>query len=104
MLLARKKPYKTSRVVAGEIQELQPVLRVPISNVSSLSSSEAVSLKCDVTIWEDQVAMFELAMSRFGSVDVVVSCTLHGFAALTRATGSQRRRIGPRRIPLCDSR
>ena len=29
--------------------------------------------RCDVTSWEDQVALFELAMTRFGGVDIVVS-------------------------------
>ncbi|GLB37816.1 putative enoyl-(Acyl carrier protein) reductase [Lyophyllum shimeji] len=32
----------------------------------------AVSMKCNVTVWDDQVAMFELALSKFGAVDVVV--------------------------------
>jgi len=32
----------------------------------------AVSLKCDVMNWDDQTAMFDLAMTRFGSVDVVI--------------------------------
>ena len=34
--------------------------------------STAVSTKCNVTVWEDQVALFDLAMSKYGSVDVVV--------------------------------
>lgn len=38
-------------------------------------SRKAVSLKCNVTIWEDQVALFELAMSQYGAVDVVVRTT-----------------------------
>ncbi|KAG6829700.1 hypothetical protein H0H87_010502 [Tephrocybe sp. NHM501043] len=32
----------------------------------------AVSRKCNVTIWDDQVALFELAIAKFGVVDVVV--------------------------------
>ncbi|KAG6920143.1 hypothetical protein DXG01_004909 [Tephrocybe rancida] len=32
----------------------------------------AVSQKCNVTIWEDQIALFELAITKFGVVDVVV--------------------------------
>lgn len=35
--------------------------------------SAAVSLKCDVRNWEDQVALFDYAISTFGSIDVVVS-------------------------------
>ncbi len=34
---------------------------------------EAVSIKCDVTQWNEQVALFELATTRFGTVDIVVS-------------------------------
>jgi len=34
--------------------------------------STAISTKCNVTVWEDQVALFDLAMSKYGSVDVVV--------------------------------
>jgi hypothetical protein len=36
------------------------------------STSKAIYQKCNVTVWEDQVALFELAMSTYGSVDVVV--------------------------------
>jgi len=36
------------------------------------AGGKAVSLKCNVTMWEDQIAMFELAISRFGAVDIVV--------------------------------
>ncbi|KAJ3739336.1 hypothetical protein DFH05DRAFT_1514949 [Lentinula detonsa] len=36
------------------------------------SGGQAVAVKCDVTIWDDQVKMFELAIEKFGSVDVVV--------------------------------
>lgn len=33
---------------------------------------------CDVTSWEDQVALYELAMTRFGGVDIVVSVPFLG--------------------------
>jgi len=36
------------------------------------AGGDAVSLKCNVTVWEDQVAMFELAASKYGVVDIVV--------------------------------
>ncbi|KAF9010635.1 hypothetical protein BDQ17DRAFT_1273216 [Cyathus striatus] len=36
------------------------------------SGGSAISIKCNVIIWEDQVAMFELAISTFGAVDIVV--------------------------------
>ena len=29
--------------------------------------------RCDVTSWEDQVVLFEFAMTKFGGVDIVVS-------------------------------
>lgn len=38
----------------------------------SLRYREAAFIKCDVTRWDDQVALFELAITRFGSVDIVV--------------------------------
>ncbi|RDB25508.1 5'-hydroxyaverantin dehydrogenase [Hypsizygus marmoreus] len=36
------------------------------------AGGQAVFSKCDVTVWEDQVTLFELAIKTFGSVDVVV--------------------------------
>ena len=35
--------------------------------------NSAVYVKCDVTSFDDQVAVFELALSTYGSVDIVVS-------------------------------
>lgn len=35
-------------------------------------SREVVGQKCDVTDWDNQVALFELGISTFGAVDVVV--------------------------------
>ena len=35
-------------------------------------SSKAIYQKCNVTVWDEQVELFELAMSTYGSVDVVV--------------------------------
>ncbi|KAJ3763228.1 NAD(P)-binding protein [Lentinula raphanica] len=34
---------------------------------------EAIACKCDVTLWEDIVAMYELAVREYGSVDIVVA-------------------------------
>lgn len=34
--------------------------------------SQAIGVKCDVTSWDDQVAMFEAAVKAFGQVHVVV--------------------------------
>lgn len=42
----------------------------------SLRNREAAFIKCDVTKWDEQVALFELAIKRFGSVDIVVGVAL----------------------------
>lgn len=34
--------------------------------------SEATFIRCDVLNWDEQVSMFELALSQYGSVDIVV--------------------------------
>ncbi len=41
-----------------------------------LTRREAVSIKCNVVNWDDQVALFELAFERYGAVDVVVRTLL----------------------------
>lgn len=33
---------------------------------------QAAAQRCDVTKWDEQVSLFELAKSKFGSVDIVV--------------------------------
>ena len=38
--------------------------------------SEASSIKCNVTNWEDQVALFEHAFNRYGVIDIVVGISL----------------------------
>lgn len=38
-----------------------------------IRTSQAVAVKCDVTSWDDQVAMFDVAVKAFGGVNVVVS-------------------------------
>ncbi|KAL0563283.1 hypothetical protein V5O48_018788 [Marasmius crinis-equi] len=37
------------------------------------SGGEALALKCDVTVWDELVDMYEKAMERFGSVDIVIA-------------------------------
>jgi NAD(P)-dependent dehydrogenase (short-subunit alcohol dehydrogenase family) len=39
-------------------------------------SGKAFWKRCDVTVWEEQVALFEFAVSKFGGVDIVVSTSL----------------------------
>ncbi|KAL0956837.1 hypothetical protein HGRIS_002949 [Hohenbuehelia grisea] len=36
------------------------------------AGGEVIATKCDVTVWEDQVALFQLAFSKFGAVDIVI--------------------------------
>ena len=38
----------------------------------TLWNSKAIYQKCNVTVWDEQVELFELAVSTYGSVDVVV--------------------------------
>ena len=42
-------------------------------------SGKACWRRCDVTDWEDQVALYELAVTKFGGVDIVVSVPLLDF-------------------------
>lgn len=46
---------------------------VNVINKLPPGSGKACWKRCNVTSWDDQVALFELAMSRFGGVDIVVS-------------------------------
>ncbi|KAI0061335.1 NAD(P)-binding protein [Artomyces pyxidatus] len=36
------------------------------------ANGDAASIRCDVLNWDEQVALFELALSRYGSVDIVI--------------------------------
>ena|ERR1700722_4452058 len=45
--------------------------------------SRVVFQKCDVTVWEDQVALFEFAFLTFGAVDIVVCHQASEFKQLT---------------------
>ncbi|KIK56880.1 hypothetical protein GYMLUDRAFT_775579 [Collybiopsis luxurians FD-317 M1] len=62
--------YGARVVVAGvRLSNVEQTVR----EIQELKSGEAVACKCDVTKWEDLVAMFDLAIETFGSVDVVVA-------------------------------
>jgi NAD(P)-dependent dehydrogenase (short-subunit alcohol dehydrogenase family) len=37
------------------------------------AGGDAIAVKCDVTVWEDQVATFEAAIEKYGRLDVVVA-------------------------------
>lgn len=58
-----------AKVVIGDMDVVGA--QKTVQDIESLGG-QAISLKCDVRNWEHQVAMFDLAMSRFGSVDVVI--------------------------------
>lgn len=48
-----------------------------ICNSDKVGCSVAKYQRCDVTDWDDQVSLFELAQRAFGSVDVVVRYLYH---------------------------
>ena len=43
---------------------------------TNICNREAVGQQCDVTNWDSQLALFELGISSFGVIDVVV-CLSH---------------------------
>ncbi|KAJ3855163.1 hypothetical protein EV368DRAFT_72458 [Lentinula lateritia] len=47
-------------------------VEVTVSEIRCIKG-EVVGCVCDVTIWEDVVAMYDLAIQEFGSVDIVVA-------------------------------
>ena len=38
----------------------------------AVNARQATSIKCDVAQWDDLVALFELAIAKYGQVDIVV--------------------------------
>ena len=65
-----------ANVVIGDIFEPGAQQIVDAINGLPPDNGKACWRRCDVTSWEDQVALFELAMTRFGGVDIVVSAHL----------------------------
>ncbi|KAF5380218.1 hypothetical protein D9757_008241 [Collybiopsis confluens] len=59
-----------AKLVIGDLDV--PGAEKAISEIRE-SGGQAVCMKCDVTIWEEQIALFELAVKTFGCVDVVVA-------------------------------
>jgi len=43
------------------------------AEIAQLGAGQATFIKCDVTNWDDQVALFKHAVDTYGSVDVVVA-------------------------------
>lgn len=58
-----------AKVVIGDIDIVGA--QKLVEAIESLGG-EAVSMRCNVTTWDDQVSMFDLAMSKYGAVDIVV--------------------------------
>ncbi|ESK87702.1 hypothetical protein Moror_1854 [Moniliophthora roreri MCA 2997] len=52
------------------------------------AGGQAISIKCDVTIYEDNVALYEHAMKTYGSVDVVIPNA--GVGEMERYTAVQK--------------
>ncbi|KZP34416.1 NAD(P)-binding protein [Athelia psychrophila] len=59
-----------AKIVIGDL-DIQGATKV-LDGIVKAGGQGAV-LSCDVSSWEDQVALFELAEKRFGSVDVVIA-------------------------------
>jgi len=59
-----------AKIVIGDLDV--PAAERTVADIRA-SGGEATCIKCDVTIWEDQVGLFDLAVQTFSSVDVVVA-------------------------------
>jgi NAD(P)-dependent dehydrogenase (short-subunit alcohol dehydrogenase family) len=58
-----------SKVVIGDMDA--PGAEAVVNGIIK-NGGEAASIKCNVTNWDDQVALFELAFERYGAVDIVI--------------------------------
>ncbi|KAI0303534.1 hypothetical protein B0F90DRAFT_1809708 [Multifurca ochricompacta] len=58
-----------AKVVIGD---LDTVGAKAVSDTIKREGGEASFIKCDVVKWDDQVALFDLAISQFGAVDIVI--------------------------------
>ncbi|KAF5380519.1 hypothetical protein D9615_004749 [Tricholomella constricta] len=58
-----------AKVVIGDLDNAGA--QKTVSDIERAGGS-ALSIKCDVTVWDDQVALFELAVAKFGAVDIVI--------------------------------
>lgn len=47
-------------------------VRSSLADIDPFGSRQGIFKLCDVTSWDDQVSLFEFAMSTYGSVDIVV--------------------------------
>lgn len=60
----------SAKLVLGDLNK--PGLDQVVAEIKQ-RGGDAVALKCDVTSWDEQTKLFELAVATFGSVDIVVS-------------------------------
>ncbi|KAI9456466.1 NAD(P)-binding protein [Russula earlei] len=58
-----------SKVVIGDMNAVDGAA---VAKAITKEGGEATFIKCDVTNWDEQVAMFERAIERFGTVDIVI--------------------------------
>ncbi|KZV93408.1 NAD(P)-binding protein [Exidia glandulosa HHB12029] len=77
-----------AKVVIGD---LETDAAAKVVDEITTAGGEAVFLKCDVTNWDDQHALFQLAVRTYGSVDIVVpNAGITEGGAITRSiAGSQ---------------
>lgn len=75
-----------------EIKDAGGCVRQPVIAAQHLilACRAAISQPCDVTVWEDQVALFELAKTTYGSIDVVVSLSAEAKSVRTLTDGNAR--------------
>ncbi|KAI0344686.1 NAD(P)-binding protein [Trametopsis cervina] len=67
--VALKFAHYGANVVIGDIN---PATAQETVDEIRRAGGHAISQKCDVTNWEDQVSLFELAATTFGTVDIVM--------------------------------
>lgn len=60
----------SAKLVLGDLNKLG--LDQVVSEIKKRGGN-AIASKCDVTSWDEQTKLFELAVATFGSVDIVVS-------------------------------
>ncbi|KAF9780830.1 hypothetical protein BJ322DRAFT_1081950 [Thelephora terrestris] len=64
---------KGANVVIGDIYQTGAQGIVDAIKKLPPGSGKAIWKRCDVTIWEDQVSLFESAMKAFGGIDIVIA-------------------------------
>jgi len=63
-------PFHRAKLVLGDLNE--PGLEKIVSEIRR-AGGEAIGLRCDVTVWDDQLRLFEAAIEAYRSVDIVVA-------------------------------